>query len=107
MKKFACGPAEQLNQGSGVRVFTRLGNSEKKLLEALIRSWGKTVVQGNERTTTRNAQGCVETGAIRFSIHKCLNLLGKYLSSQFESRKMGDRVPECEISRRNETFVSM
>ncbi len=22
-------------------------------------------------------------------IHKCLNLLGKYLSSQFESRKMG------------------
>jgi hypothetical protein len=29
-------------------------------------------------------------------IHKCLNLLGNYLSSQFESREMGEGVPWCE-----------
>jgi hypothetical protein len=28
-----------------------------------------------------------------------LNLLGKYLSSQFESREMGWQVPQCEIPR--------
>jgi hypothetical protein len=28
-----------------------------------------------------------------FVIHKCLNLLGKYLSSQFESRKIAAGVP--------------
>jgi hypothetical protein len=33
------------------------------------------------------------------AIHKCLNLMGNYLSSQFESREMVKGVPCCEIPR--------
>ncbi len=100
LKKFSCHLAEKLDQGLSPGPFARFGgNTEQQLLEALIGSRGKTVFRGNDRTATRNAESCAEISGIVFLIHKCLNLLGNYLSSQFESREMGDGVPSCEIPR--------
>jgi len=65
------------------------GNAKLKLLEALIGPRVKTAFRRNDRTATRNAECPTEIWGIMFLIHKCLNLLGNYLSSQFESREMG------------------
>jgi len=49
------------------------------------------------RRQDRNGSGYAErladSGRDWISIHKCLNLMGNYLSSQFESSEMGRQVP--------------
>ena len=92
LKTFSCRLAKELDEGRGAAAFARLGgNTVQKLLEALIRVHGGSVLRRNDWTASRNAESRAETGTIGFAIHKCLNLLGKYLSSQFESREMARR----------------
>ena len=56
LEELARGLAEQLDQGIRVGSLARLGgNTEEKLLEALIGPRGKTIFRGNDRTATRNA----------------------------------------------------
>jgi hypothetical protein len=61
----------------------------------------------NEGAAAGNAESRVESGRIMFAIHKCLNLLGNYLSSQFESREMGDGVPFVKSRDLREIDVSV
>jgi len=63
------------------------GEVEKQALESLIRSPSRDCRMRRALPTGRG-QPSTETRDEVILIHKCLNLLGNYLSSQFESREM-------------------
>src|SRR5580692_1202048 len=90
VKEIARGPAEQMNQGRGIGEIDGVGGEAmKKGLEVLIGSARETALRSHDGETTRDVRTRTSNLGIVIVIHKCLNLLGKYLSSQFESRKMG------------------
>src|SRR5271166_4694917 len=107
LEKFACNPAEQPNQRGGVRSFSGFCRyPEQHLLKAFIGPAADTVFRGNDRAADRSSKPSTDSGGIVVLIHKCLNLLGNYIPSQIESRKMGDGVPLCEIPRLEMRFPS-
>jgi hypothetical protein len=69
----------------------------QKSLKRLVRRRGQTASRRKHRDGARGAQNFAEACGKVFAIHKCLNLMGNYLSSQFESREMGWQVPSYEI----------
>jgi hypothetical protein len=82
--------AEQPNQGRGAREIDGVsGEANQKRLEVLLRVPRETALRSHDGETTRDVRTRASNLGIVIVIHKCLNLLGKYLSSQFESRKMG------------------
>jgi hypothetical protein len=90
LKELARCLAEQPDQSVSVRPLTGLGgNPKQQLLEGLIGTRDEFGFRGNDGTAARNAKRRTDNGGIGFLIHKCLNLLGNYLSSQFESSEMG------------------
>src|SRR4029077_5141701 len=90
LKELARRLAEQLDEGEGIRPFSGFGgNAQQQLLKSLIGPRDEFVFRRNDGTTGRNAERRADHGGIGLLIHKCLNLLGKYLSSQFESSEMG------------------
>ena len=97
VEEIARGPAEQTNQGRGVGEIDGVrGEAMQKGLEVLIGSARETALRSHDGKTTRDVRARTSNWGIVIVIHKCLNLLGKYLSSQFESRKMGRRCPSVK-----------
>ena len=77
VKEFPSCPTELLNQLVGVRSFARFGgNTEEKLLEALVGSGEGAVSRRKYRTADRSADLGTEVGDIGFAIHKGWNLMG-------------------------------
>jgi hypothetical protein len=92
LEELARSATEQLDQGTSVGPFSGFGrNTKQQLLEGLIGAGKETSSARYDRAAARNAQCCCDCRWKVFVIHKCLNLNGNYLSSQFESREMGER----------------
>jgi hypothetical protein len=90
LEKLARGLTEELDQSMSIGSISGFsGNAKQKILKALIGPRGEAFFLRNEGAAAGNAESRVESGRIMFAIHKCLNLLGNYLSSQFESSEMG------------------
>ena len=69
------------------------GNAKQKRLKVFLGP-GVTLRSAAMREEhIRNVQARCDKRGIGLLIHKYLNLLGNYLSSQFESREMGRGVP--------------